>query len=55
MNLNAADRNRQQLRQVSGSDLFRRAAQVQAANRETLAVRVRQDRIVAKAAYMADK
>jgi predicted HTH domain antitoxin len=55
MNMNAADRNRQQLRQVSGSDIFRRASQLMAANRDALAVRVRQDRIVAKAAELADK
>lgn len=55
MNLNAADRNRQQLRQVSGSDIFRRASQLMAANREALAAKTRQDRIIAKAAELADQ
>lgn len=51
----APNRARQQLLRQTGADIFNRASQLQAANRETLAVRVRSDRIIAKAAELADK
>ena len=51
----APNRARQQLLRQTGADIFNRASQLQAANREALAAKTRQDRIVAKAAELADK